>query len=201
MAKLALGNIPAEAYIDTDGEMRAVLDQKDDAVTTHGWSVRLLAKVCGRSHIWYKETPVYTTLLGVSVTCGGTSTISVKSSLSEPEKIAVIAHELGHIALGHTQVSRTEFLRDPRNAEIPVSNDRERELEASIWAAHLLVRLEVYQRYFAAWKDAGCSEDDAAAHAEEDCANALNIPRGVVQLWAQHRHHEFDVEPRTWLQF
>src|SRR5689334_3388002 len=133
-----------EAYVDTDGEMRAVLDQKDDAVTPHGWSVRLLAKVCGRSNIWYKETPVYTTLLGVAITCGGTSTISVRSSLSEPEKIAVIAHELGHIALGHTRISHTEFLRDPRNARIPVSDDEGSELEASIWAAHLLVRPEVY---------------------------------------------------------
>lgn len=188
-----------EDIIDTDGEMRAVLGSGDRTVAPRGWSVQLLARVCRRSNIWYKETPVYTTLLGVTVTCGQTSTISVQSSLSESDKIATIAHELGHIALGHTQVSHAEFLRNPRDVRLPVIDDEHRELEASIWAAHLLVRPEVYERYLDVLKGAGWSEDDAAMRAEEQCASALNIPRDVVRLWAQHRYHEFDVEPRAWL--
>lgn len=200
MMGVAMKDSALEEIADAEERMKSQ-NQDGTHATYPGWSVRLLASICERSNIWYKETSAFTTLLGVAITCGQTSTISVRTSLSESEKIATIAHELGHIALGHTRASHMEFHRDLHTPQIPLVDDKTRELEASIWAAHLLVRPDVFHRYFAAWKDAGCNDEVATMHAEEEAATALNIPRDVVQLWVRHRHHVFAVEPKTWLQF
>jgi hypothetical protein len=80
-------------------------------------------------------------------------------------------------------------------------DDEEKELEASVWAAHLLVRPEVFEENLeAALQATNGNQEEAIAHAIEEAANALNIPAETVALWVEHRDATFAVDPLEWLE-
>lgn len=169
------------------------------------WSISALKAVCQRKNIEYEETNAYSNLRGVVVSCGQSSIISVRASLPEAEKIFVIAHELAHIALGHTQPAAMGFLREVRSLEAHAHQDPirdEKEQEANIWAAHLLVRPEVYERCLQEAREK--REDEAAIQrsAIECTAALLKIPAYAVELWLSSREVAalFPEEPLQWLE-
>lgn len=169
--------------------------------TAERWSVQRLVAAGRQRNIWYKETRAFTTLLGIVVSSGESSLIDVKAELSEREKISTIAHELGHIYLGHTHETPLKLLRAMSDLPILYPEDPEKELEASVWAAHLLVRPEVYHAHLeAALRTTGGDQEEAVAKAIRETANTLNIPAETVALWIEHRNATFEVDPLEWLE-
>ena len=168
------------------------------------WSISALEAICQQKNIEYEETNAYTNLRGVVVSCGQSAIISVRASLSEAEKIFVVAHELAHIALGHTAPASMGSLGEARSLEVP-SHDPEKEAkeqQANRWAAHLLVRPEVYER--CAQEARGLSHDEAGIqqYAIERTASLLKIPAYAVELWLASREalQHFPEEPLQWLE-
>lgn len=167
-------------------------------VATVSWSIDNLRAACERKHIRYEESSVYENLRGVVVRYGRTSIISVKASLPEQEKIAVLAHELAHVALQHTQ-SRPQYLLPSSDDSHPFAHDPEKEQQAQIWAAHLLVRAEVFERLLRESRTAHRVENDALQEAIRRTADALNIPASTVKLWTETRSWVFPESPKSWL--
>jgi Zn-dependent peptidase ImmA (M78 family) len=135
------------------------------------------------------------------VSCGGTSVIDISAELTEREKISAIAHQLGHIALGHMRRKPIRFLRAMDELPARNSNDTEEEMEACAWAAHLLVQRELYeakldQAQLAHEGDPG----QAAKCAIAMTADALNITPLTVSCRLEHEDANFPVPPLEWLQ-
>ncbi len=169
-------------------------------VTPVKWTLADLRAACERKRIRYEETPVYENLRGVVVSYGRTSIISVKQTLPEREKIAVLAHELAHIALEHTH-DRPQYMLPSMGDDGSQSfdHDPEKEHQAQIWAAHLLVQPEVFDQLLSDAQASGASKSHALRLAAEQTASALNIPLNMVKLWTQTRDWPFQETPRAWL--
>lgn len=169
------------------------------------WSISVLEAICQRKNIEYEETDAYTNLRGVVVSCGQSSIISIRASLPEVEKIFVIAHELAHIALGHTQPASMGFLREERILALPSHQDpvkEAKEQEANTWAAHLLVRPEVYEQCVQEARGTAHDEASIQQYAVERTAAMLKIPAYAVELWLASREvaQHFPEDPRQWLE-
>lgn len=158
------------------------------------WSVQRLVDACERKAIDYEERPGYENLLGVVITVAGSHLISIKATQADPDKIFAIAHELAHVALKHPlEGGFIHYLRKSDDGAISLYQDAALEQAAHVWAAHLLVRPEVYEL---ALREALDDEEEAMRLTAE----RLNIPRGVVRLWRDHRDWRFPEEPIAWLQ-
>jgi hypothetical protein len=198
------GTIERHQAVDWDNDLRPERDHKMMRACANRasirWSVGKLVAASRQRDIWYKETREFTTLLGVVVSCGESSLIDVKADLDERQKINTIAHELGHVALGHTREEPIRPLRALRDLPGSYSDDTEKELEASVWAAHLLVRPEVYEANLeAALQATGGDQGEAVARAVQGTSDELNIPTDTVALWIEHRDATFAVDPLEWL--
>src|SRR5258707_5139992 len=73
------------------------------ALVSKLWTLEVLVETCRRKGVTYMETSAFRSVRGVTFTCGHTRIVCVQQSLPEAEKIFALAHELGHIALGHVQ--------------------------------------------------------------------------------------------------
>jgi Zn-dependent peptidase ImmA (M78 family) len=166
--------------------------------TPSGWSIDKLRAVCDLKRIRYEETEVYENLRGVVVTYGHTSIISIKESLSEREKIGVLAHELAHVALGHTWHA-AGYLLVPKDGSLPFYRDPEQERDAHIWAAHLLVQPEVFRQKMRNAQASGSTGLPATESAIHETAEELNIPEAVVDQWVKTQDWRFGEDPKAWL--
>lgn len=156
-----------------------------------------LVAACSRWDIDYEESQVFIHLRGVVVTCGRSSVISVRASLPKADKLFTLAHELGHVALGHTATSTFEYQFEPGDASLPPGDEKDR--EASVWAAHLLVRPEVFE---AALREAQAEYHNgtrARTEAIARTAQRLGIPLYAVNLWLETKDQTFIEEPSAWL--
>ena len=174
------------------------IDRALRKATPARYSVADLRAACAVKQIRYEETPVYDKLRGVVVRYARTSIISIKESLPEPEKLVVLAHELGHVALDHTQ-SSSSFLLPPPDESRPFAHNPEIEQQARVWAAHLLVRSEVFERFLREAKVTSRDEKLALRAAIRQTASALNVPTTTVKLWTETRDWSFPEAPRSWL--
>lgn len=159
------------------------------------WSIALLVQACFHKHIGYEESEELVNLKSVTVRYKDTYLMCVRADLPEHHKVVAIAHELAHCALGHT-VNPTEFQRYPTFLFV---QDPEREHEAQIWAAHLLVMEDVYDEEYRGGLLLSQSHTAAERDATAITARRLGIPQETVALWVQHRTTTFPVSPREWL--
>jgi hypothetical protein len=190
------------------------------------WTVKALIEVCKRKGIVYQETDAFSTLNGIVVQCGSAVTIKVRKSLADPCKVAVIAHELGHLALGHTQYQRTRRW-DPRlgvNVELQATGttlgateneatDQEggqdsaetgdmghrEEVEADVWAAYALVHPEVFQQHLNVLRADGNDDETACHGAAANVAHDLHLPWHVIERRLYYDDWQFPEPPYKWL--
>jgi IrrE N-terminal-like domain len=156
-----------------------------------------LIDACVRKDIDYEESKVFTHLRGVVVTCGRSSVISVRASLSEADKKFTLAHELGHVALGHTSASAFEYQIETHDM-LKLPSD-EKDHDASIWAAHLLVDPEAYDACLSEAQVEFGDSDLAYSTAIVNTAQSLGIPAYAVELWLETRDRVFSEDPKAWL--
>ena len=166
------------------------------------WTISALKAICERKNIECEQTDAFTNLRGVVVSCGQSSIISIRASLSEAEKIFVIAHELAHIALGHTQPASMGSLREARSLAQPSDEKEAKEQEANNWAAHLLVRPEVYERCVQEARRLSRDEKAIKQYAIDRTASLLKIPAYAVEIWLASREAVllFPEDPFQWLE-
>lgn len=74
---------------------------------------------------------------GITVTIGGSHTVGFDENSPINRKRFSIAHELGHIVLGHTNTNNSDYDYDSKNY---------REIEANEFAAELLVPYEFLKK-------------------------------------------------------
>lgn len=163
-------------------------------------SLEELIKTCQHKHIWYTESSVFTTLRGIAVTCGGTSVIKVSDRLDDAEKLVTFAHEIAHVVLGHTKHTSISYLRDRNPHRVHLLDDADKEREATIWAAHLLVAPDVYRQSLDEAHTRGFWGSDALEQAMRETAARLGITKEVVRVWVEHQDYTFPVSPAQWLQ-
>jgi Zn-dependent peptidase ImmA (M78 family) len=163
-------------------------------------SLEALVEACRRKRISFEETDQFTVLEGAVVTCGSTSIISVRASLPEPDKRFALAHELAHIALGHGQSAVARYLWGKSTVPAAFQHDRQQEHDANVWAAHLLVQPEVFERNLRVAGSSIWSGRRAVARAVKLTAKHSKVPEHVVRLWLDNRHVTFPEVPTTWLE-
>ena len=163
-------------------------------------SLPALIELCQRWRIAYRETTNFTNLRGVVVTSGSTSCIAISQRLSEPEKLDTLAHELAHVALGHTAGPATLSLTGERPSRKQREQLRKQDHEASMWAAHLLVSPALYDMHLHEARGSNPDERMAVEVAIARTAVQLNILTRTVALWLETRDHAFSVAPHVWLE-
>jgi|SRR5690348_382961 len=188
----------------TEGD---ITDQKATGLKSYAWSVGILTSACEGTGIDYRESQAFSSLRGVVVRCGETLIISVRADLPEPLKITALAHELGHVARGHLYHPAPVWARETNRMFVSFVQGNEKEREADVWAAHLLVRPEVYEQYLHNACARALAEERAEigieALVDEAVAQTsayLNIPVEVVALWHQTRDAALSEAAQTWLQ-
>jgi Zn-dependent peptidase ImmA (M78 family) len=159
------------------------------------WNVKQLLQACSLKGISYEESGKLVNLLSVTVRFKDTYTICVRADLPEPRKVVAIAHELAHCALGHT-IHPAQSQRFPSFLFV---QDPEREHEARIWAAHLLVSAEVYDEEYRSALMLTQSPFKAHQDATIVTARRLGIPPETVTMWVEHRTVAFPIAPSMWL--
>jgi IrrE N-terminal-like domain len=153
------------------------------------WTLALLVAACQRKHIIYEESPELTALRGVVATCGQTVLVRVSAKLPLAERLVTLAHELGHVALGHRR-----GVSGPGSVSALLQpSDQAQELAANIWAAHLLVRPDIYDAARARYRG-----DKTRAVAET--AEQLQIPVRIVRLWLKYRAEHLPEDPSVWME-
>jgi Zn-dependent peptidase ImmA (M78 family) len=161
------------------------------------WALTELTDGCERKGYYYQESHVFTNIKGVVVRYGGTTIICLKAALPQREKIATLAHELGHCALDHTcESSDTVTLFEDGLAVI---QDPQREHECDIWAAHLLVSPFAFDEILRGTTATTRNQQSAIEDAICVTAHRLNVPSEVVSLWYETRNRCFIPLPLSWL--
>jgi len=163
------------------------------------WPILALREACQIKQVDYEETPEFVALRGAVVTCGQTAIISVSSSLKDDEKRLTLAHELGHIALGHIRGVPAPYLWEGQDAPLSLTQDKDREREADIWAAHLLVEPEVYAENLQHVQEFEQDSTRAAVQAMRQTARQVRLPVRIIKLWLKTRDCPFEETPTTWL--
>lgn len=159
------------------------------------WKLEHMYAVARRKHVRLWETDAMVSesgvpaLHGLTVSLGDRAVVAVSELLAEPDRVAVVAHELGHLALGH--LSTRILPKNPAVGRITGDHNAELEHSVDIWAAHALVDEGVYDALIAG----GMAPDDALDHT----AAALALPEHVLATWAANREIEFDMDPKDWL--
>jgi hypothetical protein len=166
------------------------------------WTIVHFESVLASRDIEFTVSPDLSSVEGLVIQCGETQVLIVQAALSEQKKIAAVAHELGHIALGDMSIERFShhgFRRTTSGALVGILQDVGREHLADMWAAHLLVRPYVYEWCLeqAQWRFPG-NKSRIASEAIKLTADSLNIPDYVVSLWLQTRAREFSLSPYEW---
>lgn len=179
-----------------DAAKRQKAGQRAMVPQSYTWSVKVLKEACEKRGIEYEESEAFSALRGVVVRCGKTIIMSVRASLEDQEKIFTIAHELAHLALNYLPSDPVVYLRDSDAAPRLIQN-KEKEQEVDIWAAHFLVRPEVYEQCLKE-AEALFPPERAVEEALARAAHRLNIPVRVVGLWLRSRDKYFAVAPRAW---
>lgn len=204
------------------------------------WSLAQMLRVCEHKGIRYGETSAFVTRRSVVASSGDVVILKVRKELDEPSKVAAVAHEFGHIALGHTamccaamwdartgqeRVVKSMYLqareRVPAGAvlangmlargvgergSLPNDPDEQEtrraaeEREANIWAAHLLVRGEVFNAFLNELRAEGIDAESASKVAAVRTANRLNIPQEMVECWVYNYEWQFSEPPLRWLE-
>lgn len=179
-----------------DAAKRQKAGQRAMIPQSYTWSVQALKEACEKRGIECEESEAFSALRGVVVRCGKTIIMSVRASLEEQEKIFTIAHELAHLALNYLPSDPVVYLRESDAAPRLIQN-KEKEQEIDVWAAHFLVRPEVYEKCVQE-AEALFPPEQAAEEALARAAHRLNIPVQVVGLWLRSRDKHFAVAPRVW---
>lgn len=196
-------NFPEEDG-DPGGKQRIPLEDADTtSIDDMPWSISALVAACTRKGIHYQESSVLSSFRGVIVTSGSTSRISIRAGLQESEKIAAVAHELAHRALGHNRAF--EFLWEGTPAD-ESAIDKAHEADAAIWAAHLLMdsKVKTWERNLAEAITNTHKRSFQPAAIEHKAAQltaiALNIPLSTVECWLRTRGHSYQESPQAWLE-
>jgi Zn-dependent peptidase ImmA (M78 family) len=187
---------------DQEAEQEAIRPQ------LQAWSLARLEAACVQKRIHFRESPSMSVHHGIAARRGETVTISIQAALPEPLKVAALAHELGHIYLGHTRSPETGYRRAFRGMTLSIVQDANKEQAADIWAAHLLVYPEVFQWNWelalelpVVWDEVGVSDSGVVlALAIARTSQVLNIPPEMVALWWRTREIVFPEAPRDWLE-
>ncbi|HEY7350204.1 MAG TPA: ImmA/IrrE family metallo-endopeptidase [Ktedonobacterales bacterium] len=185
--------------IPVDAVKQQIAVQNVGVPQSYAWSAQALAEACRNRGIEYEESVAFSSLRGVVVRCGKTIIMSVRASLEEREKIFTIGHELAHLALNYMPSDPIIYLKDTQSTP-HILQDSQKEMEADVWAAHLLVFPEVYEQ---ALEEAGARyPTEQAQQVQKEAiiytANRLNIPVQVVDLWLRHRDWPFSEAPQVW---
>lgn len=204
------------------------------------WSLAQMLRVCEHKGIRFGETSAFVMRRSVVASSGDVVILKVRKEMDEPSKVAAVAHEFGHIALGHTakccaamwdarigqgRVATSMHLQArervlagavPTDSGIaqgvgdraslsddPDEKENRRameEREANIWAAHLLVRGEVFNAFLNELRAEGVDAEPASQVAAVRTANKLNIPPEVVACWVYNYEWRFPEPPLKWLE-
>lgn len=165
------------------------------------WTLDSLASMCQRKGVVFRESTAFTSLNAVLVRCGTSVSISVRASLPTREKIFVLAHELGHLALDHASTSSgSDSSSIPHvNEDLDASVLGNREQEADIWAAHMLVKPELVAGQMRNSSSRNLDDGVSETQIAKQIGILLNVPARAVLQWLHHRDHEFEIAPYAWL--
>jgi len=153
------------------------------------WSLEVMKAAVTRKGISYDEDTVWNAIGGITIAQDEEAIMSIKADLDIPKKIRVIAHELGHLALeGH----QNSFPEGDSNSLLfdMIEPDPQIELDIDIWASHLLIDRDLFERYF--------QESSDIDETIEKTAVAVNISPDIVRIWYEHRDATFDEDPKDW---
>lgn len=189
-----------EDHLSTEVDLSDHVRRRTASPRLFRWPLDDLIEACRRKNVEYEEADDFLAIEGLVTKCGESILISVRASLEDAEKRFTLSHELAHLALSHQDKGKQAgFHFELRGDELVIQQNAAKELEADIWAAHLLVDPEVCGEYLKEWQYYSQASNDTIDYAIAILSMELGIPSRGVRIWLEHRNHRFNVHPTAWL--